>query len=215
MSIIEDTSEESCPEIVKPTVDEACPECEGGYIPSNCVLMSEAIPYLRIGKGKSITNALTKVSNFFQNIYTNLTALNAWTHEKNKDSQLEKNAGYMVYTSNQLITVDSIDYELPSAKCQFVAPDGTVYTSGVEDATALGAGVQALLYAFNPVTKVSFGIRVTDAGEIEIEHSDNLGVNAKMVLGDGFIKLQGLPTASAGLTSNEIWNDGGTLKIIP
>lgn len=32
---------------------------------------------------------------------------------------------------------------------------------------------------------------------------------------DGTIQMLGLPTSSAGLASNTVWNDGGTLKIVP
>jgi len=32
---------------------------------------------------------------------------------------------------------------------------------------------------------------------------------------DGVINMSGMPTSSAGLSSGDLWNDAGTIKIVP
>ena len=35
------------------------------------------------------------------------------------------------------------------------------------------------------------------------------------VKASGVINMSGMPTSSAGLASGDLWNDGGTVKIVP
>lgn len=61
---------------------------------------------------------------------------------------------------------------------------------------------------------------ITDAGTLVVSGPPLAGTNATITnpyslwSQSGRVRLQGLPTSSAGLQSGELWNDSGTLKIV-
>jgi len=54
----------------------------------------------------------------------------------------------------------------------------------------------------------NIGIQIDVSG-----HADGANNNVAIEVINGLIKVVGMPTSSAGLPSNTIWSDGGTLKI--
>lgn len=152
MSDFEEQSPQPCPEIVKPTVVESCPECAEGYLPSNCVTTSTAFPSLQIGKGTSLTNALSKISNFVQ----------ANTHEQNTDSKLKTMDGFTVI-------VDDLVY--PRATCEFNdVSTNWLYTSGVIDSTGFGGEKSSTITAINSVIEHAYSISATE-DRAALDHS--------------------------------------------
>ncbi len=117
------------------------------------------------------------------------------------------NNGFLIYNTDQKITIGAVDYEIPSAKCQAI-DSGVIYTSGVEDVTIFGEGFQALVYAFNPTTLDSWGVRVTPT-DVHIKFN-----STRITVTDGNVNITGIPTSSAGLSTGDVWNDSGTLKIV-
>lgn len=191
-----------CPEIVTPTVIEDCPECAEGYIPTNCVTMSTAFPNFQIGKGTSLTNAFSKLSSFFQSLLSN-------SHVQNTDSQFAPNDGYTIYNTPQTITFGGDTYTFPSAKCQKIADDGTIFTTGIEDISSVGSpvGIQAMVYAFNPTTLLGYGVLVTDDGKVRMQYG-----STDITLSSDGIQVGGL-TTSAPATPNTLWKDSGFMMI--
>ncbi len=61
LSNCEDDPEPDCPAVTEPEVDESSLECCQVY-PSNCVVASEADNFLNIGKGETLTNIVTSIS---------------------------------------------------------------------------------------------------------------------------------------------------------
>lgn len=65
-----------------------------------------------------------------------------------------------------------------------------------------------------------FGINIVNKWGIYQEgSSDNNYFSGKVLIGTNTVgssklKISGLPTSSSGLTSGDVWNDGGTLKIV-
>ena len=55
----------------------------------------------------------------------------------------------------------------------------------------------------------NIGIQIDVSG-----HADGINNNVAIEVINGLIKVAVMPTSSAGLPTNTIWSDGGTLKIV-
>ena len=79
---------------------------------------------------------------------------------------------------------------------------GTLGTSRIPDLSA------------NKITSDTLDIaRIPDLSASKIT-SGNLTLGSGNTLEGGYLKLTNVPTAAAGLTSGQVWSDGGTLKIV-
>ena len=125
-------------------------------------------------------------------------------HEKNKDARFKKHDGFILYNDDQKINVLAVDHLIPGAKCQYVdTVTDDIYTAGVEDSSSLGAGFQSILYVFNPVALINYGVRIA-GGQITIQHSDAVGKTAGITVEDGKILLETPDQLSTSITNGDI-----------
>ena len=85
--------------------------------------------------------------------------------------------------------------------------DGWRYNVG---ATDTGAGIQ--LIDDNSIQRVNISIGSFSQAQIEIKDASGQRVSILEFDLDGKIFIEGLPTSNPS-TANQLWNDGGTLKI--
>jgi len=101
---------------------------------------------------------------------------------------------------------------------------GTAYVSG--DATFAGTGAQSIagVVKFSAPSNIGAGTYAWIGGDgssgmflnAPTGSTVQFGVNnsGKLIVNSTTIKIVSIPTSSAGLTTGEVWNDGGTLKIV-
>jgi len=82
-----------------------------------------------------------------------------------------------------------------------VGQNGSVLQSNTTSAFAIGTSTSTPLYLGTNATE---RMRITSSGNVYIGKTS----------GSSKFGISGLPTSSAGLSSGDIWNDGGTLKIV-
>jgi len=82
-----------------------------------------------------------------------------------------------------------------------VGQNGSVLQSNTTSAFAIGTSTSTPLYLGTNGTE---RMRITSSGNVYIGKTS----------GSSKFGISGLPTSSAGLSSGDIWNDGGTLKIV-
>lgn len=88
--------------------------------------------------------------------------------------------------------------------------DGTSYVNGarfntiVDGAVSTSSVPTAMTFETHNGTSISERVRITSSGNVGIGTSSP----------GSKLSIVGLPTSSAGLSAGDVWNDGGTLKIV-
>jgi hypothetical protein len=109
-------------------------------------------------------------------------------------------------------TVSVDDDVYPRAEVEYLEPTSDwKFAAGVQVA---GVTAQASIGCRNTVTTESLNVTINN-GSISMKHVNTSGVTtASITVASGSIKIKGLPTSSAGLPAESLWNDGGTIKIV-
>lgn len=105
-------------------------------------------------------------------------------------------------TTDPVVAIESTDASTPTAKLQLIGgANATIQTVG---------GAAGGLKLVNDSTG---SIEIRDNGTLVMTNDDD-GTENTMTLKDNTLNIANIPTSSSGLSSGDIWNDSGTLKIV-
>lgn len=108
-------------------------------------------------------------------------------------------------TSNPTLAIESTKSASDSKNPQLK------FIGGVSDATIrTGEGPTG---GFKLINDNAGSIDLRNSGQIIFKNDDD-GTENTMTLKDNTLNIANIPTSSAGLSSGDIWNDSGTLKIV-
>ena len=144
----------------------------------------------------------------------NLVALNNLTVDTNTFHVDSTNNRVGVGTASP-----SYDVHVKSATSPVVAIEDTDAITPAPKLQLIGASSGTITTAGGPAGGVT--IKNDSTGSIQIRDNstlvmknDNDGTENTMTLKDNTLNIANIPTSSSGLSSGDIWNDSGTLKIV-
>lgn len=89
----------SCKQTNTPTVNDDAIECEE-LIPSNCVVLSEAVPCIQAGKGSTLTNAFRRICSVLNSIINSISNLSFLSLTDTPNSYVGASGNQVVVNEN-------------------------------------------------------------------------------------------------------------------
>lgn len=86
------------------------------------------------------------------------------------------------------------------------APTVSTVTTGYFSTTQINANFSNIVDQFSNTLSLDGSTPNAMGADLDMDGNDLLNV--------GGLNMSGLPTSASGLSSGDVWNDGGTLKVV-